>query len=337
MIIVMAPGHTEAQLQAVIDRMQVLGYRAHIIRGVERTVIGAVGHEDKTPLAVLEQMQGVEATIPIMKPFKLASSEWKKRPTTIEIGDVRIGGQEIVVIAGPGVVESEEQIFATARAVKAAGARLLRGCVYSYYVSPYSTAEFDPDKLALLRQVREDTGLKTVTEVFSTNDLDAIAESADVVQIGARNCQNFTLLRLAGRMGKPVFLKRGMSTTIREFIMAAEYVLSEGNSQVILCERGIRTFESETPFSLDLNAIPAIKGQCHLPVFVDPSHGTGKRHLVAPMARAAVAAGADGLMIEVHPHPDQALMDGAQSLRPEQFAALMGDLRRVAEAVGRKM
>jgi 3-deoxy-7-phosphoheptulonate synthase len=337
MIIVMAPGHTEAELQAVIERIQVLGYRAHIIRGVERNVIGAVGHEDKTPLAVLEQMPGVEATIPILKPFKLASSEWKKQRTTIEVGDVRIGGQEVVVIAGPGVVESEEQITTTAQAVKAAGARLLRGCVYSYYMSPYSDAEFDPQKLALLCRVREETGLKVVTEVFSAKDIEAIAESADVVQIGARNCQNFALLRLAGRLRKPVFLKRGMSTTIREFIMAAEYILSEGNLQVILCERGIRTFESETPFSLDLNAIPAIKGQCHLPVFVDPSHGTGRRNLVGAMARAAVAAGCDGLMIEVHPHPDQALIDGAQSLRPEQFADLMNDLRRVAEAVGRKM
>jgi 3-deoxy-7-phosphoheptulonate synthase len=337
MIIVMAVGHTEEQLQAVVDRMQVLGYRAHIIRGVERTVIGAVGHEDKTPLAVIEQMQGVEATIPIMKPFKLASSEWKKQRTTIEVGDLRIGGEQIAVIAGPGVVESEEQIFAAAQAVKASGVRLLRGCVYSYYMSPYTASEFDPEKLALLGRVREATGLKIVTEVFSTKDLEAIAECADIVQIGARNCQNFSLLRLAGRLRKPVFIKRGMSTTIREFIMAAEYVLSEGNSQVILCERGIRTFESETPFSLDLNAIPAIKGQCHLPVFVDPSHGTGRRNLVGPMARAAVAAGCDGLMIEVHPHPEQAVVDGAQSLRPEQFAEVMNELRRLAPAVGRTL
>jgi len=337
MIIVMAVGHTEEQLRAVVDRMQLLGYRAHLIRGVERTVIGAVGHEDKTPLAVLEQMQGVEAIIPVMKPFKLASSEWKKQRTTIEVGDVRIGGEAIAVIAGPGVVESEEQIFAAARAVKAAGAKLLRACVYSYYMSPYTAAEFDPEKLALLGRVRDETGLRIVTEVFSTKDLEAIAACADVVQIGARNCQNFSLLRLAGRLRQPVFIKRGMSTTIREFIMAAEYVLSEGNLQVILCERGIRTFESETPFSLDLNAIPVIKGQCHLPVFVDPSHGTGRRNLVGPMARAAVAAGCDGLMIEVHPHPETALVDGAQSLRPEQFAGVMKELRRLAPAVGRTL
>jgi len=337
MIIVMAAGHTEAELQAAVERIQLLGYRAHLIRGVERTVIGCIGHEDKTPLAVVEQMPGVEAAIPILKPFKLASSEWKKQPTVIEVGDVRIGSPEIVVVAGPGVIESEEQITATAQAVKAAGAKLLRGCVYSCNMSPYAEAEFDPDKLALLRQVREQTGLKIVTEVFSAKDIETVAESADIVQIGARNCQNYALLRLAGQLCKPVFLKRGMTTTIREFIMAAEYVLSEGNLQVILCERGIRTFESETPFSLDLNAIPAIKGQCHLPVFVDPSHGTGRRNLVGPMARAAVAAGCDGLMIEVHPHPDQALIDGTQSLRPEQFADLMTALRRLAPAVGRRL
>jgi len=337
MIIVMAPGHTEEELQAVVDRMQLLAYRAHIIRGVERTVIGAVGHEDKTPLVVLEQMRGVEATIPIMKPFKLASSEWKKQPTTIEVGDAKIGGEEIIVIAGPGVVESEEQVFEVAHAIKGVGVKLLRGCVYSYYMSPYTETEFEPSKLGVLEKVRAETGLKIVTEVFSAKDMEAIGERADVVQIGARNCQNYALLRLAGRLRKPIFIKRGMATTIREFLMAAEYILSEGNSQVILCECGIRTFENETPFSLDLNAVPTIKGQCHLPVFVDPSHGTGRRNLVGPMARAAIAAGADGLMIEVHPHPDQAVVDGAQSLRPQQFVELMEGLRLMATAVGRKL
>ncbi|MCX8038677.1 MAG: 3-deoxy-7-phosphoheptulonate synthase [Candidatus Sumerlaeia bacterium] len=337
MIIVMAPHSTEEEFQAVIERIQLLGYRAHVIRGVERTVIGAVGHEDKSHLPIIEQMKGVEAVIPILKPFKLASAEWKQQRTTVRVGDVVIGGDEIVIIAGPGVVESEAQVLAAAEAVRAAGAKLFRGCVYSYYMSPYTQTEFDPEKLSLLRRVREETGLPVVTEVFSAKDLDAIAQTADMIQIGARNSQNFSLLRLVGRLRKPVFLKRGMSLTIREFIMAAEYILSEGNSEVVLCERGIRTFESETPFSLDLNAVPVIKGQCHLPVFVDPSHGTGRRHLVAAMARAAVAAGADGLMIEVHPHPDQAVLDGAQSLRPEQFADLMPQLRRIAEAVGRKI
>ena len=337
MIIVMAPDHSEADFQAVIERIESLGYQAHVIRGVERKVIGAVGHEDKSPLAVIEQMPGVEAAIPILKPFKLASSAWKKEPTVIEVGDVRIGGEQIAVIAGPGVVESEEQAFAAARAVKAAGAQLFRGCAHSHYMSPYAEPGLEYERLALLKRVREETGLKIVTEVFSTREIDTVAEFADIVQIGARNCQNFVLLRLVGQLQKPVFLKRGMSTTVREFIMAAEYVLSEGNAQVILCERGIRTFESETHFSLDLNAIPAIKRQCHLPVFVDPSHGTGRRHLVGPMARAAVAAGCDGLMIEVHPHPDQALLDGGQSLRPTEFADLMTELRRVAAALDRKL
>jgi len=333
----MALGHTEDQLQAVIDRIQFLGYHAHIIRGVERTVVGAVGHEDKTPLAAVEQMPGVEAAIPILKPFKLASSEWKKERTAINVGDLRIGAQQIVVIAGPPVVESEEQILVTARAVKAAGARMLRGSVYGYYKSPYAEAEFEPDKLAVLKRVCEETGLKAVIEVFSPRSIDVIAECADVVQVGAVNCQNYPLLRLVGKLRKPVLLERGMATTIREFIMAAEYILSEGDLDVILCERGIRTFETETPLSLDLNAVPAIRGQCHLPVFVDPSQGTGRRHLVRPMARAAIAAGCDGLMIEVHPHPDEALVDGIQSLRLEQFAELMKDLRCMAEAVGRTM
>jgi 3-deoxy-7-phosphoheptulonate synthase len=337
MIIVMAPGHTEEEFQAVVRRMEALGYRAHVIRGVERTVIGAVGHEDKTPLAALEQMSGVEAAIPILKPFKLASAEWKKQATIVHVDDVKIGAEEIVVIAGPGVVESEEQIFEAARAAKEAGARLLRACVYGQYMSPYGEAGEEEEKLAALRRVREETGMLIVTEVFSIRDFDAVAEIADIVQVGARNCQNFALLRQVGRLAKPVFLKRGMSTTVREFLMAAEYVLSEGNGNVILCERGIRTFDSETAFSLDLNAIPAIKRQCHLPVFVDPSHGTGRADLVAPMAKAAVAAGCDGLMIEIHPRPERAQLDGAQSLRPREFAALMADLRTVAEAVDRTL
>jgi len=337
MIIVMAPEHTEADLQAVIERIQLLGYRAHVIRGVERTVIGAVGHEDKTPLMVIGQMPGVEAVIPILKPFKLASAEWKKQPTIIEVGDVRIGDKAIVIIAGPGVIESEDQVFESARAVKEAGARLFRGCVFSQYMSPYEGTGAEREKLAILNRVRDETGLRIVTEVFSAREVDMVAEAADVVQVGARNCQNFALLRLVGRLRKPVLLKRGMSTTIREFIMAAEYILSEGNSDVILCERGIRTFESETRFSLDLNAVPAIKNQCHLPVFVDPSHGTGHHQFVGPMARAAIAAGCDGLMIEVHPHPERAEIDGPQSLRPNEFAELMDELRRMAAAVGREM
>ena len=335
MIIVMAPGHSEAERQAVVDRIQMLGYKAHLIYGVERTVIAAVGHEDKSPLAAVEQMSGVEAAIPILKPFKLASAEWKKEPTVIRVGDTTIGGEAVVVIAGPGVVESEEQALEAARAVRAAGARLFRGNVYSHYMSPYESPGGEQARIDALERVRAETGLGVVTEVFSDREVDAVGEFADVVQIGARNCQNYSLLRAVGRLGKPVFLKRGMSTTIKEFLMSAEYVLSEGNPNVMLCERGIRTFASETRFSLDLNAVPAIKRQCHLPMFVDPSHGTGRRHLVAPLARAAVGAGCDGLMIEVHPHPDRAVIDGAQSLRPGEFADLMAELRKIAAAVDR--
>jgi 3-deoxy-7-phosphoheptulonate synthase len=337
MIIVMAPGHSDEEFQAVLDRIEALGYRSHVIYGVERKVIGCVGHEDKTPLAALEQMPGVENAIPILKPFKLASAEWKREPTVIHVGDIEIGGPALAVIAGPGIVESEAQIEATAKAVKAAGAQLLRGCVHSHHVTPYGEPSFDYDKLQMLLAARDKVGIGIVTEVFSGADVEAVGEAADVIQIGARSCQNFYLLRQVGRLGKPVFLKRGMSTTIREFVMAAEYILSEGNGDVILCERGIRTFGSETPFTLDLNAIPVIKRQSHLPVFIDPSHGTGKRRLVAPLAKAAVAAGCDGLMIEVHPTPEEALMDGAQSLNPSEFETLMDDLRQLAPAVDRTL
>lgn len=337
MIIVMGPGHTDQEREAVIERIEKLGYKVHPIYGVERTVIAAVGREDKTPLASLEQMAGVESAIPILKPFKLASAEWKKEPTVFKVGDATIGGNEIVVIAGPGVVEDEQQMIEAARAAKTGGARLFRGSVFSHYMSPYETPGPVEDKIELLGQLREETGLAIVTEVFSVREVDTVAELADVIQIGARNCQNYSLLRVVGRLGKPVFLKRGMSTTIKEFLMAAEYVLSEGNPQVILCERGIRTFAGETRFTLDLNAVPAMRRQCHLPIFVDPSHGTGRRKLVAPMSRAAVAAGCDGLMIEVHPEPNRATIDGAQSLRPDEFAALMVELRRIAAAVDRKL
>jgi 3-deoxy-7-phosphoheptulonate synthase len=338
MIIVMAPGHSEGEFQAVVDRIQSLGYRAHVIRGVERTVIGAVGHEDKSPLFAVEQMPGVEAAIPILKPFKLASAEWKKQRTVIDVGGVTIGGPEIVIIAGPGVVEDEEPMLQTARAAQAAGAKIFRACVFSRYMSPYASESFTSERIDGIRRVREATGLKIISEVFALDDVETVAEFADVVQVGARNCQNFVLLRAVGKLRKPVFLERGMSTTIREFLMAGEYVMSEGNSDVILCERGIRTFdEREMHFALDLNAVPVIRGQSHLPIFVDPSHGTGKRPLVAPMARAAIAAGCDGLMIEMHPNPDYAMLDGPQSVWPGELAALIKDLRRVAAAVDRQI
>jgi len=335
MIIVMAPGHTEENLQGVIRRIEQMGYSCHLSRGVERTIVGAVGSKDKTPLQSIEQMEGVEAVIPILRPYKLASREFKPEPTVVNVDGVEVGGREIVVIAGPCSVESEEQVVTTARAVKAAGAKMLRGGAYKPRTSPYAFRGLEEDGLKMLQAAKAETGLKIVTEITSVNDVEMLLEYADVLQVGARNCQNYALLRAVGEVRKPVLLKRGMSATIQEYLMAAEYCLSEGNYDIILCERGIRTFETETRFTLDLNAIPLLKNLTHLPVLVDPSHGTGYWRLVEPMARAAVAAGCDGLIVEVHPDPANALSDGAQSLRPVKFERMMGAVRRMAEAVGR--
>jgi 3-deoxy-7-phosphoheptulonate synthase len=337
MIIVMQRGASRPQIDAVIARIEELGYKSHPIFGVERTVIGAVGRDDKTPLHSLEMMPGVEKAIPILKPYKLAGREIKPEPSVLEIAGVRVGGPQLTLIAGPCSVESREQTLEVAEAVKAAGAQFLRGGAFKPRTSPYAFQGLREEGLAILAEAREKTGLKIVTEVVSTDDIPAMMPVVDVFQIGARNCQNYALLNAVGSSGKPVVLKRGMSTLIGEYLMAAEYILSRGNYNVILCERGIRTFETATRFTLDLNAVPALKRETHLPVFVDPSHGTGVRDYVAPMARAAVAAGADGLMIEVHPDPAKALSDGAQSLLPEQFAALVAEVRRVAEAVGREI
>jgi len=335
MIIVMAPGHTEENLQGVIRRIEQMGYSCHLSRGVERTIVGAVGSKDKPPLQSIEQMEGVEAVIPILRPYKLASREFKPEPTVVNVDGVEVGGREIVVIAGPCSVESEEQVVTTARAVKAAGAKMLRGGAYKPRTSPYAFRGLEEDGLKMLQAAKAETGLKIVTEITSVNDVEMLLEYADVLQVGARNCQNYALLRAVGEVRKPVLLKRGMSATIQEYLMAAEYCLSEGNYDIILCERGIRTFETETRFTLDLNAIPLLKNLTHLPVLVDPSHGTGYWRLVEPMARAAVAAGCDGLIVEVHPDPANALSDGAQSLRPVKFERMMGAVRRMAEAVGR--
>jgi 3-deoxy-7-phosphoheptulonate synthase len=335
MIIVMGPGHTDEQLQAVIRRIEQMGYSCHLSRGVERTIVGAVGSKDKTPLQVLEQMEGVEAVIPILRPFKLASREFKREGTIVNVEGVKIGGPEIVVCAGPCSVESEKQVLETARAVKAAGAKMLRGGAFKPRTSPYAFQGLEEDGLKILQAAKAETGLKIVTEIVSVGDMDTLLKYADVLQIGARNCQNYALLRAVGQARKPVLLKRGMSATIHEYLMAAEYCLSEGNYDILLCERGIRTFETETRFTLDLNAVPVLKHLSHLPVLVDPSHGTGHWRLVGPMARAAIAAGCDGLQIEVHPDPPNALSDGAQSLKPTKFERLMDEIRRVAQAVGR--
>ncbi|MCD6386550.1 3-deoxy-7-phosphoheptulonate synthase [Candidatus Sumerlaeota bacterium] len=337
MIVVMASNATEEQLKAVTEKIIELGYKPHTIRGVERTVIGAVGHEDKTPLYVLEQMPGVESVIPILKPWKLVGREFKPEPTVIEVDGEKIGGEKITVIAGPCSVESEEQVIAVAESVKSAGAAFLRGGAFKPRTSPYSFQGLGEEGLQMLKKAKEVTGLKIVTEVLSVTDIPLIAEYADIIQVGARNAQNYALLNQLGKIDKPVLIKRGMATTIKEYLMAAEYIVSQGNYNVILCERGIRTFEDSTRFTLDLSAVPLLKKYSHLPVFVDPSHGTGYWYLVSPMAKAAIAAGADGLMIEVHPNPKEALSDGMQSLKPEKFAVLMEELRAIATAVGRTL
>jgi 3-deoxy-7-phosphoheptulonate synthase len=337
MIIVMKSGASEAQIEAVKNRITELGYQPHPICGVERTVVAAVGREDKSPLASLEAMPGVESAVPILKPYKLVSRETKPENTVLDIGGVEVGGRTLTLMAGPCSVESREQILDLARAVKAAGVQFLRGGAFKPRTSPYAFQGLGEEALEYLAEARAETGLKIVTEIVSIADVDQLVEYADVLQIGARNCQNYALLSAVGEAGIPVLLKRGMSTLISEYLQAAEYVMSKGNYNVILCERGIRTFETATRFTLDLNAVPVIKAQSHLPIICDPSHGTGYWHYVTAMARASIAAGADGLMIEVHADPDRAFSDGAQSLKPEKFVRLLEEVRRIAGAVDRTL
>jgi 3-deoxy-7-phosphoheptulonate synthase len=338
MIIVMKTGAPESQIREVIQRVEALGYQAHVIQGTQRTVIGAIGDErSKDRLQSLELMAGVETVLPILQPFKLASREVKGGKSIVKVGDLEIGGQAVVVMAGPCSVESEAQMLQTAQAVKAAGATVLRGGAFKPRTSPYAFQGMAEEGLKLLDLARAATGLKIVTEVVNPADAELVAKYADILQIGARNVQNFALLKRVGEVGKPVLLKRGIATTINEFLMAAEYILAEGNYNVILCERGIRTFETSTRFTLDLNAIPVLGKLTHLPVFVDPSHGTGHWDYVSPMAKAAIACGADGLIIEVHPNPEEAQSDGLQSLKLQTFQQLMDELRPVAEAVGRRL
>lgn len=337
MIIVMKTGATERERDAVIEKIREFGYKPHVIHGTTRDVIGAVGDErGKVVLQSIEFMQGVENVVPILKPYKLASRELKKETSTIKISDsVSIGDKEIVVIAGPCAVESENQIIEVARAVKAGGASILRGGAFKPRTSPYSFQGMKEDGLKLLASARSATGLPIITEVVNPETAELVADYADILQIGTRNAQNFELLKKLGQMKKPVMLKRGMSMTIQELLMSAEYILSEGNQSVILCERGIRTFETATRNTLDLSAIPVLKQKTHLPVVVDPSHATGNYQYVAPMAYAAVAAGADGLIIEVHPDPEHASSDGPQSLTPKNFISMMEKVRLFAEVAGR--
>jgi len=337
MVVVMNLAAGPEQIQAVQQRLEQFGFEIHIIRGVNRLVIGAVGDRRMISSLGLEVMPGVEKIVPIMKPYKLVSRESKEQNSLVKVKDVVIGGDDIVVIAGPCAVESREQLLTAARMVRRAGAVILRGGAFKPRTSPYSFQGLEEEGLKLLAEASAETGLVAVTEIIDEASLELALEYVDIIQVGARNMQNFRLLRAVGRSGKPVLLKRGLSATIEEWLMAAEYVVSEGNENVVLCERGIRTYESATRNTLDLSAVPVVKGQSHLPVIVDPSHATGKRKLVAPMAKAAVAAGADGLLIEVHPEPDKALSDGQQSLTPEDFSSLMAELREVAAAVGRRI
>jgi len=337
MIIVMKQGATQAQVTNVTARIEQWGYQAHISEGEERTIIGIIGNERPLERAPIERLSGVDRTVPILRPFKLASRDFHPKDTVFKLNGVSIGGEQVIVMAGPCAVESREQLLEAARAVKEAGATVLRGGAYKPRTSPYSFQGLGEEGLHLLAEAREETGLLIVTEVMEPDLVPLISTYADILQIGARSMQNYALLHAVGEAQKPVMLKRGMMSTIEELLMSAEYILSHGNNRVILCERGIRTFEPYTRNTLDVSAVPLLKQLSHLPVIADPSHGTGKWELVEPVARAAVAAGADGLMIEVHPHPEEAMSDGAQSLKPERFVALMENLAPIAKAIGRSL
>jgi len=339
MIIVMGPQATEEDIQRVSDKLKEWGYDSHISRGVERTLIGAVGAPEGEKERIAEQLSrfpNVDHVVPILKPYKLVSRESQAQTTRVQVGEVEFGSRQVGVIAGPCAVESEEQILEAARAVKAAGACALRGGVYKPRTSPYSFQGLGEEGLKLMVAAREATGLPIVTEVMNTQQIDLL-EEADVLQVGARNMQHYDLLRAVGQTDKPILLKRGFAATVQDWLRAAEYIASAGNLRIIMCERGIRSFETQTRFTLDLGGMAAAQLETHLPVIADPSHSTGTHELVPQMALAAIAAGADGLLVEVHPHPDQALSDGPQSLTPARFQRLMSDLRKVAKAIGKEL
>lgn len=339
-IIVLKPDVSEEALSHIIKKLESKGLKAHISKGTERTIIGVIGDTSKVSEEeedAIRVMTGVEDVLRILKPYKLASKDFKKEPTLINVGGNIIGGKKIHVIAGPCSVENRAMIVAVAEDVKKAGVTFLRGGAFKPRTSPYTFQGLGEEGLLYLSEAKKRTGLPIVTELMDPRDLDLMVKYADIIQIGARNMQNFRLLLEVGTVKKPVLLKRGLSATIKEWLMSAEYIMSRGNHEVILCERGIRTFETATRNTLDLSSVPLLKQLTHLPVIVDPSHGVGKWDLVAPMARAAIAAGADGLMIEVHPNPEEAMSDGEQSLKPDQLHQLMKELKAIAEAVGREI
>ncbi len=337
MIVVMKIGSSQDEIDGVVKRIEESGLKAHVSQGVEHTIIGILGQIFPELEDMLQLLPGVDDVIHISKPYKLASREFHPENTIVKVNDVTIGGNEIVIMAGPCAVEDEEQLLATAREVKAAGANILRGGAFKPSTSPYNFRGLGLEGLKTLSRTREETGIPVITEVMTPGDVELVAKYTDILQVGARNMQNFALLDEVGKLRKPVMLKRGLSATIQEWLLAAEYILSQGNEQLILCERGIRTFETATRNTMDISAIPIIKKLSHLPIVADPSHGTGKWYLVSPMALAAVAGGADGLMIEVHPNPDVALKDGPQSLTFDNFRRLMSQLAPVAQAIDRKL
>jgi len=334
MIIVMKLGAAMKDVSAVLKQIEAHGFKPHLSKGEETTVIGVIGDERKLDATQFQTLPGVDRVIPILKPYKLASRDFKKRDSVIKVGGVEIGGGTFTIMAGPCAVESEEQTLECARKVKKGGAAILRGGAFKPRTSPYAFQGLGRRGLEILAEARKETGLPVITEVMTVEDVPLVAEFADILQIGARNSQNFNLLDAAGKQEKPVLLKRGLSGTIEELLLSAEYILSRGNPNVILCERGIRTYEKATRNTLDIGAVPVLKKLSHLPVVIDPSHATGVREFVAPLSKAAVAVGADGVLIEVHPHPEKALCDGPQSLTPEMFETLVHELKPIAKAVG---
>jgi 3-deoxy-7-phosphoheptulonate synthase len=337
MLVVMQTHASEEQLRGVCDKIESLGHRAHVSKGAQRTVIGVIGAQNESEQGVLEEMPGVQEVIRVSQPFKLVSREVQAHNTVVKFpgSDTTVGGNGLAIFAGPCAIETREQAFAAAERVFKAGAQFFRGGAFKPRTSPYSFQGLGEKGLQIMSEIRQEFGMRIVTEAIDNESLDLVEEYADMIQIGARNMQNFSLLKRAGRSPKPVLLKRGMSATLEEFLMAAEYIMAEGNESVVLCERGVRTFADHTRNTLDLSVVPAVKRLSHLPIVVDPSHGTGKRNKVTPLSRAAVAVGADGLMVEVHPQPDKALSDGMQSLYPDQFDELMDQVRQIAAVLGR--
>lgn len=337
MIVVMKKGATENQIAKVIEKIKGSGLKQHVSKGEFVTIIGIIGDESKVPESQIRAMEGVEKLMPILSPYKLVSRDFHPANTAITVDGVKIGSSDIIVMAGPCSVESKEQIIETAKAVKKAGAKILRGGAFKPRTSPYSFQGLGEEGLKLLKYAKKETGMPVITEVMDTRNVHLVCKYADILQIGARNMQNYDLLKEVGKCRHPVLLKRGLSATINELLLSAEYIISEGNHNVILCERGIRTFETYTRNTLDLNAVPALKELTHLPVFVDPSHGTGRYTLVNPMSKAAIAAGADGLLIEVHPNPEKSVSDADQTISTKRFEKLMEELKLIVNAIGRRI